>query len=121
MWVHKTIVVADAVVEQARSLCEQLAGTGGAGMFATALSADGNEPATHWISSGMIQEEFAQMLDNPELAKQTMTSLGIPVPDQFDALMASADISSEQADVATARLSLSLVTTPAVLQVEELP
>lgn len=46
----KTLIIPDAHVDLARQLCALEAG--GAGMFTTGLSADGKEPATHYISSG---------------------------------------------------------------------
>lgn len=110
MWVHKTIVVADSVVDQARSSCEQLAGSGGAGMFATALSADGNEPATHWISSGLILQDFATMLENPAMVYTAAEQAGIELPaGSIEALLSQCDISDEPAEVAFERLGLQLV------------
>ena len=46
----KTLTIPDDCVELARQLCALEAG--GAGMFTTGLSADGKEPATHYISTG---------------------------------------------------------------------
>lgn len=46
----KTLIIPDAHVELARQLCALEAG--GAGMFTTGLSADGKEPASHYISTG---------------------------------------------------------------------
>lgn len=110
MWVHKTIVVSDAVVEQARSSCEQLAGAGGAGMFATALSADGAEPATHWISSGLILEDFATMLETPAIVYAAAQQAGIELPEgSVEALLSQCDISDEQAETTLARLGLQYV------------
>lgn len=109
-WVHKTIVVADAVVEQARSLCEQLAGSGGAGMFAAALSADGAEPASHWVSSGAILQDFAQMLENPAMVYAAAEQAGIELPEgSVEALLSHCDISDEQAETTLARLGLQYV------------
>ena len=42
---HATVIVADA--DKAEAVSDL-----GEGFFATALSADGTEPATHWMSSG---------------------------------------------------------------------
>ena len=109
-WGHKTIVVADAVVNQARSLCEQLAGTGGAGMFATALSADGTLPASHWISSGLILQDFATMLENPAIVYTAAEQAGIELPvGSTEALLSMCDISGEQAETTLARLGLQYV------------
>ncbi len=46
----RTLIIEESEVELARQLCALEAG--GAGMFTTGLSADGKEPATHYISSG---------------------------------------------------------------------
>ena len=64
MWVHRTIIVDAAQVELARSLCATLAGPAGDGMFTTPLSASGNLPATHYISAGLLEDEFANLLPN---------------------------------------------------------
>jgi hypothetical protein len=61
-WTHRNIIVPAAVVEQARTLCAALAGSGGEDMFTAPLSATGELPATHYISSGLIWNEFAEML-----------------------------------------------------------
>lgn len=110
VWVHKTILVSDAVVDQARSLCEQLAGAGGAGMFATALSADGAEPASHWVSSGLILQDFAQMLENPAIVYTAAEQVGIELPEgSVEALLSHCDISDEQAETTLARIGLQYV------------
>ena len=55
-----TLIVTAENVERARATAAQF--TGGAGMFTTALSANGAEPATHYISSGYMPEEIVQAL-----------------------------------------------------------
>lgn len=61
-----TLIVPAAYAPLARALCAGIAGASGAGMLTTALSADGDEPATHYISSGKLWTEFAAMLENPQ-------------------------------------------------------
>ena len=52
-----------AFQQLAQALCEAAAeGDAGKGMFTTGLSADGTEPASHYISSGPIYESFADLL-----------------------------------------------------------
>ena len=107
MWVHKTIIVADAVVQQARQLCSSLAGQGGCGMYETALSADGTPPATHWISSGLILQDFATMLENPAIVYGAAQQAGIELPaGSVEAIMQHVDVSDEQAEAVLARLGL---------------
>jgi hypothetical protein len=48
----RTFIVPAAHADLARALCALEAG--GAGMFTTGLSADGTEPATHYISTGQV-------------------------------------------------------------------
>jgi hypothetical protein len=50
MWKHRTIIVPASHVEIARNLTEAT-NPAGAGMFTTALSATGDLPASHFISS----------------------------------------------------------------------
>ena len=61
-WVHRCMIVPVDHVDLARSLCATLAGDGGSGMFTTPLSPTGDYPPTHWISSGLIEEAFADLL-----------------------------------------------------------
>ena len=64
MNVLRTIIVPAALVTKARNLGAALAPTG-EGMYTTALSATGNLPATHYVSSGLIHEPpFAELLGN---------------------------------------------------------
>lgn len=111
MWKHKTIIVAAACAPTARMLCEMLAGAGGSGMFPTALSATGAEPATHYVSSGPIEEQFADLLDSgAENIHAVVTQAGVEISlEAVQQIMACADISDDPAEVAFERLGLQLV------------
>ena len=62
-YTHRTIIVPAAFQQLAQGLCEAAAeGDAGKGMFTTGLSPDGSAPATHYISSGYIFQEFADLL-----------------------------------------------------------
>jgi len=62
-YTHRTIILPAAYQQLAQALCEAAAeGDAGKGMFTTGLSADGAEPASHYISSGPIYESFADLL-----------------------------------------------------------
>ena len=62
-YTHRTIIVPAAFQQLAQGLCEAAAeGDAGRGMFTTGLSADGTEPASHFISSGPIYESLADLL-----------------------------------------------------------
>lgn len=127
-WVHRCLIVPAKQVNLARMLCETLAGPGGSGMFTTPLSSTGAEPATHFISSGAIEEPFAQLLPlaefpadgepviypgQPELIAQMATAQGMAVtPDQVQKLLAASDVTEQEAFTALARLGLQIVQPP---------
>ena len=106
-WVHRTIIVPDTVVVPARMACEALAGAGGSGMCSVPLSPTGELPATHWISSGLIEQDFADLLASPDGLTAVATQAGLD-PAPLVAIVAAADITDEPADVALARLGLQL-------------
>jgi hypothetical protein len=54
MDVFRTFICPDASVVDARAICS--------GMFTTPLSSDGSLPATHWISSGALDEALADQI-----------------------------------------------------------
>ena len=127
-WVHRCLIVPAEHVELARVLCATLAGPGGSGMFTTPLSPTGQEPATHYISSGAIEEPFAQLLPlaefpadaepviypgQPELIAQMAVAQGMVVtPEQVQALLAASDVTEQEAFTALARLGLQIVQPP---------
>lgn len=62
-WIYRTIIINDSQVEYARKLTAVVAGSSGEGMYTTPLaSKESPSVTTHWISAGLISEEFAQML-----------------------------------------------------------
>lgn len=125
MWVHRTIIVPATIAESARAACAGLAGPGGSGMFTTPLSATGMFPATHYISSGMIEAPFADLLPLTSVDAEGVASTrpgdavttaalaaqqGLPfTEEQIAGLYATADVSEQDAEVALHRLGLMLV------------
>ena len=106
-WTHRTIVVPAPAVGPARMACAALAGAGGSGMFTVPLSPSGELPPTHWISSGLIEQYFADMLANPDALTAVATGAGLD-PAPLVAIVAASDITDEPADVALARLGLQM-------------
>lgn len=106
-WVHRTIIVHADHAAVARAACEHLAGAGGSGMFTTPLSPTGELPATHYISSGLIEQAFADLLASPDALTAVATGAGLD-PAPLVAIVAAADITDEPADVALARLGLQM-------------
>lgn len=111
-WTHRTIIVPDLVVVPARMACEALAGSGGSGMYSAPLSPTGELPATHWISSGLIEQGFADLLASPDALAAVAPQAGLD-PAPLVAIVAASDISDDPADVAMARLGLQLCQSPA--------
>jgi hypothetical protein len=56
----RTLVISAQDADNARMIAAAF-GPGGVGMWTTPLSATGAEPATHYISSGYIPEEFVSL------------------------------------------------------------
>lgn len=124
-WQHRCMIVPAEHADLARVLCETLAGPGGAGMFTTALSATGDDPATHYISSGLIESDFADLLPlielpadadpvihpgQPDLIIQMATTQGMGVTfDEVLALLAAVDVTDQDAFSALDRLGLQIV------------
>ena len=126
---HRTFIVPAAVVGMARAMCEGLAGSAGAGMFTTGLSATGTAPATHFVSSGPISDEMAALLPlttvtqdadgnaivstapgDPAYVVELAAQAGITVTaEQVAGLLASVDVSDQAPFDAMARLGLKLV------------
>jgi hypothetical protein len=59
----RTLLVAAQDADLARQIAAGF-GPGGEGMFTTPLSADGTDPATHYISTGYIPAEFVSLAPN---------------------------------------------------------
>jgi len=130
IWTYRALVVPDAQVTYARERTDAVAGPAGAGMFTAALSPTGQEPATHWISAGMIADEFAALLPltvypadaepihtlgQPETVAAIATTNGYPTTaEQVQALFAAADVTEQDPQFAMARLGLVMVQAEAV-------
>lgn len=62
LYTNLTIILPAAAQALAQGLCVAAAGEAGSGMFTTGLSATGEAPATHFISSGAVESKFADIL-----------------------------------------------------------
>ena len=125
-WTFRTMIVADAVVDTCRSLAMLLAGEGQK-LWTTPLSPDGAEPASHWISSGLIEQQFADLLPLSEWAQDedgkwadTVVSPGNPsllaelpggavTEEQVIAIFDQCDVTLEEPQQAMSRLVLQMV------------
>lgn len=123
-WTSRTLIVPSAQVEFARLLTATIAGPSGAGMWTTPLSPTGELPATHWISSGLIDQQFAALLPlteypadsdpvhtpgHPEVCAHLATEAGMTVTaEQVSALFAASSVTAEDAQTAMARMGLMM-------------
>ena len=128
-YTHRTIIVPAAFQALAQGLCEAIAeGDAGKGMFTTGLSASGEFPATHYISSGHIEQQFADILPlttvnqdgeglpdiytrpgNVEAVEAMAAQAGVDLPPGATAaLFAAIDVSYQGPFEAMARLGLSI-------------
>ena len=134
MWVHRTLIVPAAIADAARAACAGLAWPGGSGMFTTPLSPTGEVPPTHYISAGVIEEPFADLLPltsvtydeegmpsietrpgNIGLTVQLAGDAGLPITEaEVSALLAAVDVSDQVAEDALARLGLKIISTPEI-------
>lgn len=128
----RTLIVPAAFQTLAQGLCEAAAeGDAGKGMFTTGLSATGTAPATHYISAGYIEQQFADLLPlttvtqavqegeapsvstrqgNVAVVEGLAAQAGISLPaGTVAALLAATDVSEQEPFVAMARLGLSMM------------
>ena len=129
-YTHRTIIVPAAFQALAQGLCEAVAeGDAGKGMFTTGLSANGELPATHYISSGHIEQQFADILPlttvnqdgeglpdihtrpgNVAAVEALAAQAGIELqPGTIAALFAAIDVSAQGPFEAMSRLGLQIV------------
>ena len=129
-WNHRCLIVPAAEVEFARRLPAAIAGPSGAGMWITPLSPTGAEPATHFISAGLISPEFSFMVPeqvwergddgawtriststgSPQAVTESCNAAGLEVTlAQVEAVFAVSDVTEQEPFVALGRLGLMLV------------
>jgi len=127
-YTNLTIILPVAAQALAQGLCMAAAGEAGAGMFTTGLSATGEAPATHFISSGAMEAKFADILplstitteDEVETVSKTTGNIEAAIQLAKDAgqtvdaktiggLFAALDVSEQPPFAAMVRLGLQLV------------
>jgi len=125
-YTHRTMIVPAAFQQLAQGLCEAAAeGDAGKGMFTTGLSADGTEPATHYISSGPIATEFGDLLPLTSFDEEGQSTTrpgdiatveaiadqaGITLPaGTIAALFEAIDVTEQEPFTAMARTGLQIV------------
>lgn len=120
--IARTMIVPAALAPLARALAAGLS-PGGAGMFQTGLSPTGAEPATHYVSSGLINPALGGVMKDAAMLRAAVVAKGGKVTlAQCQALVSQSDVSggvlideegreyTETPQQAFARLGLKLVT-----------
>lgn len=106
-WVHRTFIISADKAPTARQLADAF-GESSKGMFQTPLQGEEDVP-THYISSGLVDRSFADMLGSPQGLVDGCAEFGVELPlEVATALLAEADVSDEAPSAAMARLGLKL-------------
>lgn len=129
MNIFRTLIIKADTADLAREIAATLS-PAGFGMWTTGLSPDGKLPATHYISTGYITEDFVYMvpqqiysqdesgdwqlietlLGNPEAVTQVCSTNGLEVTlDQVKAIFDTTDVTDQDPFAALQRLGLSLI------------
>ncbi len=132
MDIFRTLICPSANVELARSIAASF-GPGGEGMWTTPLSADGLDPASHYISTGYIPAEFAYLVPcqtwvqdedgawvmtgsepgDPVAVYTTAFEAGVECTQaDVDALFAASDVTEQDPFVAMGRIGVQIVQEP---------
>ena len=126
----RTMICPADKVDLARSICTTLAPSGGFAMFGVGLSPTGELPATHFVSTGHIDEAFANLMPltdwhlndegawvslvvspgAPEIVVALCAEAGLTVAlADVETLFAASDVTEQEPFTAFARLGLRLV------------
>jgi hypothetical protein len=135
MDIYRNMIVTAEEAPLARLVCSTLGGLPYEGMFEIGLSPTGDEPATHYISSGGVSEGFAKLApfstwawkqpdpDQPGQWVETEYSPGYPqitaercveaglkvTPEAIEVMYAASDVTDEPWQTALARMGLQLI------------
>lgn len=108
-WSHRTMIVPAALAPLARALAAGLS-PAGEGMFVVGAAPTGAGPATHYISTGPIQPQFAAAIADADVLYAAAAAAGAPITfDACAALVAQSDVSTDAPRDALARLGLVLL------------
>lgn len=100
--VHRCMIIPAALQEQCQTIPEA------SGMWTTGLSLDATAPATHYISSGLVDQAFADLLASPEAL---VAAAGVTL-EEAQAIVEGMNVSEDQPHAAMDRLLLKLVIPP---------
>lgn len=105
----RTLIVPAGLVELARALAGSLSARG-QGMFAVPLSPSGQVPATHYVSSGWIDESISSLLSDADSLFVACQAAGASVSAaQCAALVSQSSVSAQAPFDAIAHLGLTFI------------
>ena len=126
-YLHRCLIVPDSIVTTVRGLANSF-GPAASGMWETPLSADGNLPPTHWISSGLIGDDFAAIMPYSHMVDEVWVTEPYsaaafvalaeasgavsPPVEQIMQIMSMVDVSDQEPLAAMGRLGLFMVQAP---------
>ena len=123
-WLFRTMIVPATIAPTVRALADSF-GPAAQNMWTTGLSPTGAEPATHWISTGLIGDDFAAIMPYSHMVDEVWTTdaydpaafvalaelNGVTPPpvEQITQIMSMVDVSDQEPFAAMARLGLQIV------------
>ena len=127
IWAFRTMIVPSSIVTTVRQLADSF-GPAAQNMWQTGLSADGTEPAAHFISTGQIGDDFAAIMPLSHMVDDVWVTepysaaafvalaeaAGVTPPpvEQIEQIMGVVDVSDQEPFTAMARLGLVLISPP---------
>ena len=96
--VHRCMIIPAALQEQCQTIPEASC------MWTTGLSPTGAAPATNYISSGLVDQTFADLLASPV----ALVAAGL-TPEEAKSIVSGMHISEDEPHSAIAHMGLSLV------------
>lgn len=127
MNLHRTMIVPASIVATVRALADRF-GPGASSMFTTGLSPTGAEPATHFISTGVIDSKYAAIMPYSDYVDGVWTvapynhtafvalaqGKGVTPPplQAIQQIMSIVDVSEQEPFAAMQRLGLVMIATP---------
>jgi hypothetical protein len=101
----RTMIVSAGIAAMARKL--SAAAPAGLGMFVAAYSPTGAAPATHYVSEGWIEEQFATALESPAALVEMLAEASVTMPlANATALLSQATVSVSPASEVLAAMGL---------------
>ena len=97
--VHRCMIIPAALQAQCQTI------PWASGMWTTGLSLDGAAPATHYISSGLVDQAFADLLASPEAL---VAAAGVTL-EEAQAIVAGMHASEDEPHAAMQAMGLALV------------